>query len=53
MVSHYQNDSATGEYLKLCADIEHDAEGGWWIVVGGEKLVKCDSKEAAQELIAA
>lgn len=57
MSIHYQNDSATGEYLKLSADMEHDAENGVCIefknglwIVGG--VVAVESIERALELAA-
>jgi hypothetical protein len=55
MITHYMNDSSTGEWLRLMADMEHeqqipidvDPDDGWWVVGG---VVKVESLEVAMEL---
>jgi hypothetical protein len=54
-IVHYSNDSATGEWLRLMADMEHeqeipvevDPDDGWYIVGG---VAKVETFEAALEL---
>lgn len=55
MAIHYENDSATGEYLLLSAELEHDEsgvtfeyKGGGWIVDGA---VEVDYFQRALELL--
>ena len=55
-MTHYQNDSATGEWLIMSADLEHVASGvcieyrDGLITVDG--VVKVDSIQNATELLA-
>jgi hypothetical protein len=54
MYTHYMNDSATGEWLRLMADMEHEQEisldvdpnDGWWIVGGVVKVEKYEDAMA-------
>lgn len=56
MISHYDNDSSTGEWLIESATLEHVASGvciefrDGWISVDG--VVKVDSIQNATELLA-
>jgi hypothetical protein len=54
-VNHYENDSATPEWILLSAELEHEASGatlelrnGRWIVDG---VVQVDSVTSAVELL--
>lgn len=55
MNSHYENDSATGEWLVMSANLEHMASGicieyrNGWIAVDG--VVRVDSIQNATELL--
>jgi hypothetical protein len=55
VITHYTNDSCTGEWLRLMADMEHepeisidvDPDDGYWVVGG---IVKVATLAAALEL---
>lgn len=58
MITHYANDSATGQWLRLCAEIEHEPQiplesvcrGGkiYWQVGGSNGVLVEDKAEAEQ-----